>query len=391
MTYSTLGNAESTRNYLDQPLFLGDTVGIARYDKVRYPQFNKLTERAHSYNWIPDEVDLTKDVKDFRKLMESEQEIVITNLRRQILSDTFAARGPSITLLPLVSQPELETWIQTWAFFETVHSRSYTHIIRTVFPTDPGRVLDGILDVPEIVSSVKDTSDVFDRLYKYGALYNLYREGVLVIERPGTPANAYRDSFRDELYISEKELKKLIYLAFVQMNILEGIRFYVSFACTWAFAEQRKMMEGNAKVLKLICRDENLHLAGTQHVIKVLSEDPDFEDIIKETEPEVRQMFRDAVKQEQDFAKFVLRKGSTLGLSVEILSSYVEHRAHKCMSLLGYESDYKHASQDNMPWTKKWISGGDVQVAPQETQITSYRIGVLDTAVNENAFEGYKL
>jgi ribonucleoside-diphosphate reductase beta chain len=380
MTYSTLG---IQKDYLDQPLFLGNTVGIARYDKVRYPQLLKLTERAHSYNWTPDEVDLKRDATDFRKLMESEQHIFVSNLRRQILSDTFAARGPSITLLPLVSQPELETWIQTWAFFETIHSRAYTHIIRTVFPNDPGRVLDGILDVPEIVSSVKDTTDVFDELYKYGALYNIFGEGVFESRINAKTQPTFK--------ITKKNLKTLIYLAFVQMNILEGVRFYVSFACSWAFAEQKKMMEGNAKEIKFICRDENLHLAGTQHVIKILSEDPDFKDIIEETHDAVIGMFHGANQQEKDWARYLMQHGSMLGLNYDMLAEFVDHRCHKCMTLLGYESEYKHAASKDMPWTKKWISGGDVQVAPQETQITSYRTGVLDTDLSDNDFEDYKL
>jgi ribonucleoside-diphosphate reductase beta chain len=380
MTYSTLGSAET--NQLDQPLFLGATVGIARYDRVRYPQLLKLTQRAHSYNWIPDEIDLTRDQKDFRKLLEAEQHIFVSNLKRQILSDTFAARGPSITILPLVSQPELEVWISTWAFFETIHSRSYTHIIQTVFPTDPGKVLDSILTIPEVVDSVRDTSDIFDKLYKYGAFYNLFGEGEFQI---------LNDKKVESLSISVFELKKLIYLAFVQMNILEGIRFYVSFACSWAFAEQKKMMEGNAKVIKFIARDENLHLAGTQHIIKILSDDPDYQEIIEETTDEVKEMFKRAVDQEKAWAKYLFQHGSMLGLSYEMLELFVEHRAHKCMSLLGYESDYKHAASDPMPWTKKWISGGDVQVAPQETQITSYRIGVLDTKIDDSDFEGYQL
>jgi ribonucleoside-diphosphate reductase beta chain len=388
MTYSTLG---TQKNYLDQPLFLGNTVGIARYDRVRYPQLLKLTERAHSYNWIPDEVDLKRDATDFRKLPEAEQHIFVSNLRRQILSDTFAARGPSITLLPLVSQPELETWIQTWAFFETIHSRAYTHIIRTVFQNDPGKVLDGILDVPEIVASVQDTTDVFDDLYKYGALYNLYGEGEIEIERPGSAINGYTDHFKEIIYITKRELKKKIYLAFVQMNILEGVRFYVSFACSWAFAEQKKMMEGNAKEIKFICRDENLHLAGTQHVIKILSEDPDFVDIIEETHDQVIDMFRASNEQEKDWARYLMQHGSMLGLNYEMLALEVDHRTHKCMTLLGYESEYKHAASDPMPWMKKWISGAEVQVAPQETQITSYRVGVLDTTISDNDFEDYKL
>ena len=345
--------------------FFGSPVNIARYDKQRYPAFDKLTQKQLGFFWRPEELDLSRDSKDFKGLMPNEKRIFTSNLKRQILLDSIQGRGPSLAFLPICSLPELETWIQTWAFSETIHSRSYTHIIRNVY-ANPSEVFDEMLSLQEIVDCADDISKYYDDLieqnneaYALGN-YNRYKH------------------------------KKALWLCLNAVNALEGIRFYVSFACSWAFAEVKKM-EGNAKIIKLIARDENVHLASTQQLLKILpQEDADFAAIKSECETEVAAIFESVINQEKAWAKYLFQEGSMIGLNEQLLSDYIDWIAAKRMTAIGITPLTKTGANP-LPWTQKWISGAEVQVAPQETEITSYIIGGVKKDVTEDTFKGFSL
>lgn len=366
MTYSVF-DPSNRQDHLKARLFFDDAPTIARFDKQKYPFLEKLTRQQMGFFWVPEEVDLTKDSKDFRELTKHEQHIFTSNLKRQILLDSVQGRAPTVAFGPICSLPELENWIVAWTFSESVHSRSYTHIIRNVY-SDPSKVLDEILDLQEIVDCAKDISLHYDKLIEYGAAW-VHRFD----ERPGM-----------------WPLKKALWMALMSVNILEGIRFYVSFACSWAFAELKKM-EGNAKIIKLIARDENLHLASTQQLLKVLpTDDPDFAKIRDETRDECVEMFRSAAEQEMKWAEYLFKDGSMIGLNKELLGNYVEWITNRRLQAAGLPSIYKTGSNP-LPWTQKWISGGEVQVAPQETQITSYIIGGVKKDVDADMLKGMSL
>ena len=350
--------------------------GIQRYDVVKYRQFEKLTDRQLGFFWRPEEVDVMRDAKDFKDLTPYEQHIFTSNLKRQIVLDSVQGRSPNLALLPLATIPEIETWIETWAFNETIHSRSYTHIIRNVY-SDPTKVFDELMDIKEITDCGDDISKYYDGLIEYQRMYEFLGEGEHTVNGKKVVVDKY-------------ELKKRLWLCLNSVNVLEGIRFYVSFACSWAFAELKKM-EGNAKIIKLIARDENVHLASSQHLLKMLpTDDKDYIKIKKECVPEVVQMFKTAVDQEEQWAKYLFKDGSMIGLNERLLCDYIEWIANKRMSTLGLESPYKGGSNP-LPWTQKWIAGGDVQVAPQETEISSYTIGAVKQDVDENTFNGFTL
>jgi len=350
--------------------------GIQRYDVVKYRQFEKLTDRQLGFFWRPEEVDVMRDAKDFKDLTPYEQHIFTSNLKRQIVLDSVQGRSPNLALLPLATIPEIETWIETWAFNETIHSRSYTHIIRNVY-ADPTKVFDELMDIKEITDCGDDISKYYDELINYYTMYSYLGEGQHTVNGKKVEVSTY-------------ELKRRLWLCLNSVNVLEGIRFYVSFACSWAFAELKKM-EGNAKIIKLIARDENVHLASSQHLLKMLpTDDKDFIKIKKETEQEVIGMFKSAVEQEEAWAKYLFQDGSMIGLNEELLCQYIEWIANKRMGSLGLESPYKGGSNP-LPWTQKWIAGGEVQVAPQETEISSYTIGAVKQDVNEDTFKGFSL
>jgi ribonucleoside-diphosphate reductase beta chain len=317
-----------------------------------------------------------RDAKDFKALTDHEKHIFTSNLKRQILLDSVQGRAPAESFGTIVSLPELENWITTWTFSETIHSRSYTHIIRNVY-SNPGKIFDDMMDIEEIVDCAKDISEHYDRLIELAGYYNLLGEGTHTINGKKVVVDLY-------------ELKKLLWLALMSVNILEGVRFYVSFACSWAFAEAKKM-EGNAKIIKLIARDENLHLGSTQLLLKTLpKDDPDFIKIAAETEADSIKMFVDAVDQEKAWARYLFKDGSMIGVNEQLLGEYIEYIAARRMERVGLPRVYNQ-SQNPLPWTQKWISGADVQVAPQETEISSYIVGGTKQDVNEDTFRGLSL
>ena len=364
----TVLDTKNRKHHTKATMFLDPTGGpvVQRYDTLKYKQFDKLTDKQLGFFWRPEEVDIVKDATDFKNLTDFEQHIFTSNLKRQIILDSVQGRSPNLAFLPIVSLPELETWIETWAFSETIHSRSYTHIIRNIYP-DPSKIFDEMLDIKEICDCAESITANYDRLIEYNLL-------------------------RDKGYktYEEYEHKKRIWLALMSVNILEGVRFYVSFACSWAFAELKRM-EGNAKIIKLIARDENVHLASTQQMLKLLpQDDKDFAKIKQETAEECKQMFIDAVEQEKAWAEYLFKDGSIIGLNAELLKQYVEFIAAKRMYAVGLEKIY-NSGTNPLPWTQAWITGGSVQVAPQETEISSYVIGGTKQDVDDNTFKGFSL
>ena len=344
---------KNKKSHLKKSMFFDEGVDIARYDQVKYPQIEKITEKQLGFFWRPEEVDVSKDKKDFHDLSKHEQHIFTSNLKRQILLDSVQGRAPNLAFLPICSLPELENWIETWSFFETIHSRSYTHIIRNVYP-DPSFVFDKMLDIREIIECGNDIAAYYDEL----------------INKPS---------------------KKSLWMCMMSANALEGIRFYVSFACSWAFAELKKM-EGNAKIIKFIARDENTHLAGTTTLLKLMRrEDKEMDKIAKECEQESTELFVKVIEQEKEWAEYLFRNGSMIGLNETILKDYVEWIGAKRMRAVGLVPPYKVPLANPLPWTEKWIAGGNVQVAPQETEISSYVVGGVKKDVDNNTLKGLSL
>ena len=372
-------NSDNKADHTKALAFLDPSGGVTiqRYDMLKYKQFDKLTDKQLGFFWRPEEVDVLKDANDFKNLTDNERHIFTSNLKRQILLDSVQGRAPSEAFGPLVSIPELEAWIQTWTFSETIHSRSYTHIIRNVY-ADPSKVFDEMMDIEEIMDCAGDISECYDELIDLSLKYQLLGEGTHTINGKKVSVNSY-------------EVKKALYKTLMSVNILEGVRFYVSFACSWAFAELKKM-EGNAKIIKLIARDENLHLAFTQSLIKILpKDDPDYVQIAKETEAECIQMFVDAVEQEKQWAEYLFKDGSMIGLNTQLLNDYIEWICCKRMTAVNLKCPYQTPQANPLPWTQKWIAGAEVQVAPQETEITNYIIGGVKQDVSEDTFGGLSL
>ena len=377
MTYSIF--SQTPNNALTEPMFFGQPVNVARYDQQKHPIFEQLIEKQLSFFWRPEEVDVSKDRIDYGNLSSHEQHIFISNLKYQTLLDSIQGRSPNVVLLPLVSIPELETWIETWTFSETIHSRSYTHIIRNIV-NDPGIVFDDIMQNEHILGRAADIAKYYDDLYYDSQLYNMYGAGTHTINGK-------------EVTVSLKSLKKQLYLCLMAVNVLEAIRFYVSFACSFAFAE-RKLMEGNAKIIKLIARDEALHLTGTQHILNLMRngrDDPEMVDIAYECYQESIDIFTRAAEQEKEWAGYLFKDGSMIGLNKDILCQYIEYITNLRMEAVGLPVAFPNSKSNPIPWINTWLSSDNVQVAPQETEISSYLVGQIDSDLSDSDFDDFEL
>ncbi|GMW64989.1 ribonucleotide-diphosphate reductase subunit beta [Klebsiella pneumoniae] len=360
MSYSTfrLGANDATK----EPMFLGQSVNVARYDQQKYRDFEKLIEKQLSFFWRPEEVDITTDRIDFNtKLQEHERHIFLSNLRYQTLLDSVQGRSPNATLLPLISIPELETWVETWSFSETIHSRSYTHIIRGMVD-DPSIVFDGIVTDEEIISRAISISTEYDKLYEMTCARQHLGE----------------DEF-ERLYVSEFDgkpypLQRQLFRTLVSINALEAIRFYVSFACTFAFGE-RKLLEGNTKIMRFIARDEALHCEGTERMLRFMRTGREgllWAQIAADEEPFIYQTMMDVAEQEMRWADYLFKDGSMIGLNADILKSYVKYRTNLAMRRLGLKPLYPEIKDDPLVWMNKWLLSDTLQIAPQEAEPVSY-------------------
>lgn len=377
MKYTTF-NREHT-DALQEPMFFGKPVNVARYDQQKYPIFEQLIEKQLSFFWRPEEVDISRDRIDFAKLPPHEQHVFLSNLKYQTLLDSVQGRSPNVALLPLVSIPELETWIETWAFSETIHSRSYTHIIRNIL-NDPSPVFDDIVNNEWITKRAHDITRYYDELIQATNVWQLKGEGVHDIDGV-------------EIDATMRGLKRKLYLCLMSVNVLEAIRFYVSFACSFAFAE-RELMEGNAKIIRLIARDEALHLTSTQHMVNILAsgrDDEEFAEICAECREEAIELFRTAAEQEKEWADYLFKDGSMIGLNKAILCQYVEYITNQRMHAVGLPKIFEEATQNPIPWINTWLSSDNVQVAPQEVEVSSYLISQIDRDFNSGEFSDFDL
>ena len=367
-------------NIKKQPMFFGQPLGIQRYDFFKYPVFDRLTTQQLGYFWRPEEVSLQKDRGDYQSLRPEQKHIYTSNLKYQIMLDSVQGRAPGMAFIPYCSLPELESCMEVWGFMEMIHSRSYTYVIKNVYP-DASEVFDKIISDPRILERAASVTESYDDFINYAQEWgtgNMWKDG----HRESTTAEWER-----------KELKRKLYRAVANVNILEGIRFYVSFACSFAFGEL-KLMEGSAKIISLIARDENQHLVLTQQILNKWKEgdDPEMVEIMNEEEENIIEMFRNAVREEKEWAEYLFMDGSMIGLNGKLLSQYVEWIANRRMKSIGLTPLYDIPLRNNpLPWTQHWISSKGLQVAPQETEVESYVVGGIKQDVKKDTFSGFKL
>ena len=375
----TVFNTEQV-NTKKQPMFFGKPLGVQRYDSYKYPVFDKLTTQQLGYFWRPEEVSLQKDRGDYQTLRPEQKHIYTSNLKYQIMLDSIQGRGPGMAFIPYCSLPELEACMEVWGFMEMIHSRSYTYIIKNVY-SDPSEVFDKIVSDPRILERASSVTEAYDDFIRAGQSW-------------GT-SSMWQEDFRDSPSSKWeiKDVKRKLYRAVANVNILEGIRFYVSFACSFAFGEL-KLMEGSAKIISLIARDENQHLAITQNILNKWKsgDDPEMKQIMKEEEEWTYKAFDRAVNEEKRWADYLFKDGSMIGLNDKLLQQYVEWIANRRLKAIGLKPQYDISANNNpLPWTQHWISSKGLQVAPQETEVESYVVGGIKQDVKGNTFSSFQL
>jgi len=352
-------------DFSKEHMFFGAAQSTQRYDVFKFPQFDKLNQTMLGYFWRPEEVSLQKDRADYQSFRPEQKHIFTSNLKYQTLLDSVQGRGPCLAFLPHVSLPELEGCIVTWDFFETIHSRSYTHIMKNVYP-DPSEVFDTILNDQNIIKRAESVTRHYDKFIELAS-----------------------DKTADI-----RVVKKNLFLAMMTVNILEGLRFYVSFACTFGFGEL-KFMEGSAKIISLIARDEAQHLAISTHILKLWmqgKDDPMMYDIASECEAEVYALWKECVAEEKEWAEYLFKDGSMIGLNTTLLNQYVEYIANRRLRALGYSTIFDQPVNTNpLPWTQHWLTSSGLQVAPQETEVESYIVGGIKQDVNKDTLKGFTL
>lgn len=339
-----------------QPLFLGKPLALQRYDQLKYPKLYELAEQMEEYFWRAKEISLMKDRNDYLDLTESERFVFDTNLKWQTATDSMLSRSLN-TIAQYVSNPELEACIQVWSFFESnIHSRSYSHILKNVYP-DESVFWDSILSDQEVTRRAKEIKNDYDIFFE-----------------------------------NEGDIKDKIFNALLSTQITEGLSFYSSFVCSFFFAARGKM-EGNGKIIKLIARDENLHVAVSNNVLHYLrdNEDEGFKETVKKNEQKVYEAYQMAVKHEKRWADYLFSKGSLLGLNADILKQYVEWLANNRLASLGYKRIFEIKKNPLGTWYDQFMNSDKVQVAPQETEISSYKIGARNTQINHSEFSDIDL
>ena len=375
----TVFNTEQV-NTKKQPMFFGKPLGIQRYDSYKYPVFDKLTTQQLGYFWRPEEVSLQKDRGDYQLLRPEQKHIYTSNLKYQIMLDSIQGRGPGMAFIPYCSLPELEACMEVWGFMEMIHSRSYTYIIKNVY-SDPSEVFDKIVTDKRILERASSVTEAYDDFIDNAHRYDNSNDWQHALEQVPTALEG------------KYELKRKLYRAVANVNILEGIRFYVSFACSFAFGEL-KLMEGSAKIISLIARDENQHLAITQNILNKwkAGDDPEMKQIMKEEEEWTYKAFDRAVNEEKRWADYLFKDGSMIGLNDKLLQQYVEWIANRRLKAIGLRPQYDIAASNNpLPWTQHWISSKGLQVAPQETEVESYVVGGIRQDVKKDTFSGFQL
>ena len=350
-------------DYLSRKMFLDPKgpVTVQRFEECKYPKIADFETTARGFFWVPEEISLVKDSQDFKNASEAVKHVFTSNLLRQTALDSLQGRGPSQVFTPVVSLPELEALVYNWTFFETnIHSRSYSHIIRNIYNV-PKEIFNTIHDTTEIASMASTIGNYYDKLHVINCKKEL------------------------GLDVSEKEHVKAIWLALHASYGLEAFRFMVSFATSLAMVENKIFM-GNGNIISLILQDELLHKGWTAYIInQVIKDDTRFAEVRNECHQEVYAMYMDVIREEKEWADYLFKKGPVIGLNAQILKDFLDYTAFNALKDIGIKYTSPAPKTTPIPWFNKHTDTSSKQTALQESESTSYVIGVMSDNVDYDA------
>lgn len=336
---------------MKQPMFLGEDMGLQRYDVIKYPVFKKSYEDQRSQYWQANEVPISNDRAQFGELVDQEKFIFTNNLMFQTVGDSCLSRTID-NLKKYCSNSELEFAMNWWLLMENTHSESYSYILQNI---------------------VKDPSKFFDDIYKNKEV--MHRASQLT-------------SDFDKLLGESKNVKEDIFKTVLSLQIAEGILFYVSFACSFWFGS-RGLMKGNSDIIKLINKDEALHVAITQNIMKIWKKDKNegFQDIVNGNEDLIYKTYEKAVANEKAWASYLFSQGSLLGLNEQILHGYSEWLANTRLRSMGFDTIFDTKANPIGGWINEYIKSDETVPAPQEKNIIDYNKSVIDNDLDSEDFD----
>lgn len=353
-----------------QPLYFGEEMGLQTYLSPRYPELYNLFIEQRSCHWIETQVDLSGDQKQWATLPQAYKEITILNLSNQVMMDSLLGRAPLVSLAPFVSNEEYEIMLIEWQRVEaTLHSVTYSHMIRSVFP-DPERVLEEIKLNAKALHRLDRIKGLFDELYLQSVMYQSDKE---------LNGEDWRELYPEKM----QYLRRLLLKTHASIYFLESNKFNASFSMTFALAEQ-DVMNGFANLLKLISRDElTLHTKMSEAVLRILAKT--WPEDWAAVQDEVLELFNEAILGEVEWGKHVLQGSRVIvGYNADILKDYVYYIGKRSLQKIGIQPpDYLTVDKNPIPWINEWLNMSSVQVAPQETEITNYRIGAINPTINK--------
>lgn len=328
------------------PLFLGKELGVVDTINVQYPELEKIYEDQVAYLWNPFEVDLTQDKLDMQNLPKDTVDLMVKTIMWQYAADSIASRSIIQTLGKYVSNSELENWFMIQSFFEVIHAKTYSHIIKQTFQF-PNEMLEELYNDAAIMQRSQIITDTFDELEA-------------VTEQ--TP---------------RKEVVRLILRALVALFGLESIAFMSSFAVTFGITET-EVFAGIGQDVTLICRDEVLHSKGGFLILQILKKDPEFGPALKEYTKELQELLDEITNQELTWANYLFSEGrSVIGLNARLLKDYSLFMAKPVYDVVGCEYTYKVVEENPLKYTEKFIDTASIQVAPQELNLVAYQVNAI--------------
>lgn len=329
------------------PLFLGEDLGLFDTINLTYPKLEELYQLQVSQIWNEFEIDVSQDRMDMMTVPKETTDLMVKTISWQHLADSIAAKSVSGLLMPHITNSELEGLVSVWAFFECIHSRTYSHIVKQTFK-DPNEMLQGTYDDLEVLVRSEAIAGAFNEL-------------------EALPKDA-----------TKKEKQVALVKAITALFALEGIAFMSSFAVTFGITETG-VFQGIGQLVKLICRDEVLHTRMDYEVINILKNDPEWLEVITENVGSIKVILDSVVDQELAWSEHLFSEGrQVVGLNSNLLKEYVVYMAQPLYKFLGVDFDYEVVNKNPLPYMDKYIDSSKMQAAAQEIQLTSYNVGAIE-------------
>lgn len=339
-------------DFRDEPIFYGSGKNSQRYDILKYPFYDKLNNQMMGFDWTHDEIAVSKDKDDFSRLPDNMIHVITSVLQKLIFLDSIQGRGLLQTFGSYITLPEFEACVTTWQHFEVnKHSRSYTHILRSLY-NNPSQIFDESFTIAPLKKLANNISYYYDQ--------------------------------------DMKDKENLLRL-FIEINILEGIRFYSGFACIWSMHYTQGVMERTSKVLQLICRDENLHLALTQYTLNLLrkNDSEGFTKIYNKIKSNIPYIYQNACEQEFEWIDYLFSKGDFLGMSSIAAKEYIKYLCDKRLKAIKENAIYG-VNKNPISWVNSYIDYDLLEQKPQESEIINYITNIVDFDIKEEEIKSLK-